>query len=149
MSEVKTEIKELAAKVKGSIKIDGKSVDIPKTFLVDNFSKEEVETIKGGQKLTAEIVAATSLAFGEQATEVMKKNKDVDVLSASTMIGADKLELSFQREATFPDTKNPGKKITKQGFLQPKYRSFAGKGASGQLSKVRAQLQDQFADLVK
>lgn len=108
-----------------------------------------VEELKRVHDMTSNAVHATSLAFGEVATEHLKKNKDMNSVSGSVNLGKDKIEFGFERSKTYPGMVKDGVKgddVVKHGILTTKYVAQASNNV-GELKRVKGVLAERMAEL--
>lgn len=146
--EIKTEVKELAEKIKSAIKID------PKTGAMEAVSKEfyastlpdgiTVDTIKQIHDHDTKFVAAQTLAHGEIANAAAKKNKSLEESKLKVpTVGRSNISTIWKRET---QNNNPatGEKIVKYGVVTAKL-DFHGTHNAGQYGAVKAFVSEDAA----
>ncbi len=140
---------DLAAKLKGKIKIDqatgvGEAEDtIYKDLLPEGLTLKTVEPVKRHDR---DFIAAGAQVFGELAVEAMVKNKKLEEAQVSIgMTKMDNVSYHMDRHRQYPGhLTGDGKPVDKYGILTTTYEIKGGKNA-GDLKKVRVELQEMAA----
>ena len=139
MSNISTEVKDLSSKIQDMIKVDHKSgtvevqEDIWEKTLPESLSKDQIKAVKEHE---SNFIAAGADAVGTMATAAMKKNSDLQEVSATIgMHGHDKVSYNVTREKSYHNPQNPDQEITKRGVVGVNFRNMAGRNA-GELKKV-------------
>lgn len=140
---------DLAAKLKGKIKVDqatgvGEAEDtIYKDLLPEGLTLKTVEQVKRHDR---DFIAAGAQVFGELAIEAMTKNKKLEEAQVSIgMTKMDNVSYHMDRHRQYPGhLTGDGKPVDKYGILTTTYEIKGGKNA-GDLKKVRVELQDMAA----
>ena len=140
---------DLAAKLKGKIKVDqatgvGEAEDtIYKDLLPEGLTLKTVEQVKRHDR---DFIAASAQVFGELAIEAMTKNKKLEEAQVSIgMTKMDNVSYHMDRHRQYPGhLTGDGKPVDKYGILTTTYEIKGGKNA-GDLKKVRVELQDMAA----
>ena len=137
---------DLAAKMKGKIKVDQASgvseaeESIYKELLPEGLTLKTVEQVKRHDR---DFIAAGAQVFGELAVEAMAKNKKLE--EAQLTIGMTKMDnvsYHMDRHRQYPGhLTGDGKPVDKYGILTTTYEIKGGKNA-GDLKKVRVELQE-------
>ena len=140
---------DLAAKMKGKIKVDqatgvGEAEDtVYKDLLPEGLTLKTVEQVKRHDR---DFIAAGAQVFGELAIEAMTKNKKLEEAQVSIgMTKMDNVSYHLDRHRQYPGhLTGDGKPVDKYGILTTTYEIKGGKNA-GDLKKVRVELQDMAA----
>lgn len=140
---------DLAAKLKGKIKVDqatgvGEAEDtVYKDLLPEGLTLKTVEQVKRHDR---DFIAAGAQVFGELAIEAMTKNKKLEEAQVSIgMTKMDNVSYYMDRHHQYPGHfTGDGKPVDKYGILTTTYEIKGGKNA-GDLKKVRIELQDMAA----
>ena len=140
---------DLAAKMKGKIKVDqatgvGEAEDtIYKDLLPEGLTLKTVEQVKRHDR---DFIAAGAQVFGELAIEAMTKNKKLEESQVSIgMTKMDNVSYHMDRHRQYPGhLTSDGAPVDKYGILTTTYEIKGGKNA-GDLKKVRVELQEHAA----
>ena len=140
---------DLAAKMKGKIKVDqatgvGEAEDtVYKDLLPEGLTLKTVEQVKRHDR---DFIAAGAQVFGELAIEAMTKNKKLEEAQVSIgMTKMDNVSYHMDRHRQYPGhLTGDGKPVDKYGILTTTYEIKGGKNA-GDLKKVRTELQEHAA----
>ena len=122
--------------------VDTKFVD--RNAVNEIISKElDIAMVKKSQELTSSLTAAATLACGELAVPILKKNKDITGIALSVPVLRDKIEVVVERERMVG---GPGQEKTKRyGYTTPKY-SVAANNNSGELKIARSTVSAMMAE---
>ncbi len=153
MSGINENVSDLAAKIKKSIKVDNKTGvsevqdDVWESTLPEGLTKEQIKAVKNHE---TNFVAATTMAVGDLALAAMKKNHELDEVSASVgMYGYDKVQVNVMRQDEYPNLRNPDAgPIVKLGATRTKFSVHGGKNA-GELKKVFAYITEEAQKALK
>lgn len=145
-ADIKPEIRDLAARIKDNIAIEGNTASVDKDLFVRLLPEGVTEDmVKRYQEHTTQVIAATSLALGQAAIPAMKKHKDLDNLTLNMpLVGKDNLQVNFKRQ---DEVGAPGaaEKTTKFGVVSAKMQIYGTK-TRGEFAKVREELSQDATD---
>ena len=141
--EIKTDRTEkyrvIADTFRKNIEVDVKetSADIKETeprstyeqCLPESLSMKEVQAV---EDYNANFISGVALGLGEEALEIYQKNKKVTEVNANIdYFGkGSKLNVSSQREETYPNPAPGGESITKHNVIKVQATTKSAKGAS-------------------
>lgn len=150
MSEIKQPVKDLAEALKKDLTVnkDGTTEVAADTYIKNMPEGVTEEMAKAVQSYNTNFIAAATLAVGETSIPVMKKNKDLERVSAVfPTIGKDNVSVVFDRvrenSFTNPQTKER-ELVIKNGATTVGYEVYGAK-SKGSLAAVRAHLNEQAA----
>lgn len=142
MSNVKPEVKELAASIQQDMEIDGNGViatnnDVYEKHLPESLTMETVNQVGAYNE---RFVAGFTLATGNMGQDVMKKDKNLSQVSAQTKLGKyGDVNTVYDRTRVGPKSIADRTEVTRYGQTTTRVRTFAGKN-KGDLKKVREEL---------
>lgn len=146
--DVKPEVLELAGKVKEGLTIDNKTgiitaiPDLYTRLLPETVTKETIEAL---QAHNTRMVSATTLAVGEIAMPVLKKNKELEEASLKlSMVGKDAMNVTLARSRQVPSRNEDGTTgtQTKYGSVSVSIDEYST-GPRGDFKKVKQFLSEQ------
>lgn len=153
MSQVSTEVKDLSAKIIKMVEVDSKTgvsevaSDVWEKTLPEDLTKEQITAVKNHE---ANFIAAGADAVGTLALKAMKKNSELDTVTAVIgMHGRDTATYSVAREKSYPNIQDKdADPIVKQGVVQVNFRNSAGRN-TGELKKVAQHIGEEAAKALK
>lgn len=98
------------------------------------------------QEHRSQFIAQAGHAFGTQALDYMKKNKDVENLTVTIPVGHDSTTFSVDRTRETSDGK--GGRMEHNGYMTVGYTARGAGGSSGELKKVREHMKQLGATLL-
>lgn len=146
---------ELAAKIKGSLKVEGTTIkegESHSAYLANLPEGQTAKSVEELSKYNGRFVTATHVAVGELAADIFKANKSVDSIEAEVgYFGkSDSINISVARTKTFQNhlAKDPSEKeVVKHLVMQTTVSSSSVKGSG--LKAVRDSMSEEFADMFK
>lgn len=148
MSEIKTNVSELATQLKAQMELGANGVVTykdPKTVYATTLGEDlTMDQVNALHTHRDNVIAAQGLAVGQLAMEAFKKDKGLTQLSVEMKAGKDVMSSSIAKEKEYNDGK--GGKITNYGVLSTRYEAN-GAGKRGQLKVVRDSLMAQAKDI--
>lgn len=144
MSEIKSHIRTLADTLAAEIEISKEGVATVKEGAFERTLEGTGLTLEQAEKASAHIgnlAAATVLAFGEKAVDVVAKNKDLDRISiVLPTTGKDSIKADYFRSKDYPNPKEGGTK-TVHGVVTVQAETY-GAGNRGQVKAARAVINE-------
>jgi len=140
IKDVKSSTVELAETLKKEITLGDDGVGSVPADLYTRSLPEGIteETVKSLQKHDTAFVAAATLAFGEVATDLLKKHKKLNVASLEiATVAHDKIKLGYERHTSRPNPRDATQTVETYGRTSVSFDQYADRGGSGDLSKVR------------
>lgn len=153
MSNINQDVKDLSSKIQEMMKVDHKTgvsevqEDIWEKTLPDSLSKDQIKAVKDHE---ANFIAAGADAIGHLAIAAMKKNHELQDVSATIgMHGHDKASYNVSREKVYhnPQDKD-AEPIVKHAVVGVNFRNMAGRNA-GELKKVLAAISTEAEKALK
>lgn len=145
MSQLKETTLALAKRFKDESDIkDGGVIETPKGLYEDTLPEDlPIDLVNKVMAHNESVVAAFTQATGDIGEETLKKNKDLDSVSANMKLGKfGTVDANYQRSVTGPKSVADRTPVTRHGVTQVKVKTFAGKN-SGELKKVRDSLRER------
>lgn len=145
--KVSETVLELADKIGKQLKIDDQGTAVlDKEFIEGLYPEGLKDAEKRVQDFRADIVSAAAKALGEAGNKYFKKHQDATDVRTGFALGKDSVELTYQRQKTYPSLKEGADPITKYGVISSKYTANGAVNSRGSFKKVAAYLQAVAAD---
>lgn len=149
---IRPEVKALSDKIQDLVKVDHKTGettvqdDVWEKTLPESLSKDQIKAVKEHEE---NFVAAGADAIGSLAVAAMKKNVDLDTVTATIgMHGRDKVSYDVSRQKSYHNPQNPGDEIVKHGVVKTNLQTYAGRNA-GELKKVLSAINEHAEKALK
>ena len=143
MSEIKSNIRELADKIKGELSIDPATgvATVSEDWYVNNLPEGlTAETYVALTNHNTDVLTAAALANGEAAIDAFKKHKELDRVSLSLpMVGKDSIGVVTDRNYNARNVQT-GEVSVKHGRTTASLDIYAADNGRGELKKVREHL---------
>lgn len=143
MSEIKTNIRELADKLKTNLVIDPATgvASVPEEWYVQNLPEGlSADTYKQLSEHNTDVLAAAALANGEAAIDAFKKNKELERVSLSLpLVGKDTIGVVTDRTYNARNVQS-GEVTVKYGRTSASFDIYAADNGRGDLKKIREHL---------
>lgn len=110
---IKTAVADLAKKMAEHVVVEGSTVKISEEASFEATAPEglDIEQYNKGIEHAANYHHALKIVGGEASANIMSKNKDIEKVTATAVLGKISSSHVFSRERKYSDTKNPGSKV--------------------------------------
>lgn len=148
MSDIKTPVLEMTAKIKPLLTVEGGVTATPKDLFVSTLPEGlTLDTVKAVDQHRTTFNAGYMNAVGQLAHEALTADKSLDKVTAKVELNKDVLQVAVLREETRPDPQKPGKTVTRVGVIKPNYKAYAGRADVGQAAAVRVSVRNLFSGI--
>jgi hypothetical protein len=142
-TKISAEVKAIADAIKKEIKIEGGTVIVPSDVYVktlpEGLSEDQVKAV---QKHNSNFFPAATLAVGDLAIPLFKKDKTLEQVSGEfKMVGRDHFDVTINRSR---ESRNPSNNqiSTTYGAISATMVTHGAKASRGQMNEVKQHLQE-------